>query len=138
MGGLTMSAETAIAPPLIAWGVASRALPGQVVSGDLHLVTPTPDGVLVAAVDGLGHGAEATAAARIAIGVLQRYAGLPLVELINRCHEALIKTRGVVMTVATVRSADDQFTWLGVIHGVISNCAYKAVVLRCGYEATED
>ena len=24
------------------------------------------------------------------------------------------------------------------IHSVISNCAYKCVVLQCGYEATED
>jgi hypothetical protein len=27
---------------------------------------------------------------------------------------------------------------LGTIHSVISNCAYKSVMLPCGHEATED
>jgi len=34
-------------------------MPGQAVSGDMHLVRPFEDGVLVALVDGLGHGEEA-------------------------------------------------------------------------------
>jgi hypothetical protein len=38
----------------IEWAVAELLLPGQTESGDRYLVTPTPDGALVAAVDGLG------------------------------------------------------------------------------------
>ena len=125
MAGLTMRAETTISRSQIAWGVASRALPGQDICGDLHLVTAIPDGVLLAVVDGLGHGAEAAAAARIAIGVLQRHAGEPLAALLSRCHEALIRTRGVVMTLAAVRAAENQLTWLGV--GNI-----EAALLRAG------
>jgi len=54
--------------------VASRPLPGEVVCGDRHLIKPTTDGVLAAVVDGLGHGDEATAAAKTAIAVLESHA----------------------------------------------------------------
>jgi len=37
-------------PPLIEWGVATLALPGEAQSGDLHLVQPAGTGVLVAVV----------------------------------------------------------------------------------------
>ena len=61
-----MPDESVIATPLIAWGVASRPSPGEVASGDLHLIQPTMDGVLLAVVDGLGHGDAARAAAKSA------------------------------------------------------------------------
>jgi len=52
---------------LLEWGVAELVLPGQTESGDRYLVTPTPEGGLVAVVDGLGHGAEAAEAAKGAV-----------------------------------------------------------------------
>jgi hypothetical protein len=99
---------------LIEWGVAACALPGQTVSGDLHLVKPITGGVLLAAVDGVGHGEEATAAAEIAIGILNQHAGELLDRLVMRCHAALTKTRGVAMTVATLLATEERLTWLGV------------------------
>jgi len=54
------------APRLIEWGVATLALPGETQSGDRHLVKPVGSTVLVAVVDGLGHGAEAATAAQAA------------------------------------------------------------------------
>src|SRR6185436_19596448 len=89
---------TPIGSGLIAWGVAERALPGQMVSGDKHLVKPLADGVMLAVVDGLGHGDDATIAAKIATAVLESHAGEPPTALVTRCHEALASTRGVVMT----------------------------------------
>src|SRR5437867_8889756 len=109
-----MQDDSVISTPLIAWGVASRPSPGEVASGDLHLIQPTMDGVLLAVVDGLGHGDAAIAAAQTAIAVLKRHAEEPLTALVNRCHAALTKTRGAVMTVATLRSFEGQLTWLGV------------------------
>src|SRR6266436_4610193 len=99
-----MQNETVISTPLIDWGVASRALPGEMVCGDLHLIQPITDGVLAAVVDGLGHGDEASIAAKTAIAVLESNADEPLTALVKRCHVALTKTRGAVMTVATLRS----------------------------------
>src|SRR5256885_16832155 len=61
--------------PMIEWGVAAAPLAGETESGDLHLVKPVGRGMLVAAVDGLGHGAEAAAAARTAVATLDRPAG---------------------------------------------------------------
>lgn len=98
----------------IEWSVASRAHPGQVVSGDLHAVVPCNSGVLLAVVDGLGHGDEATAAARIAVAVLEQHAGEPVVNLVQHCHRSLQRTRGVVMTVAAVNTRDDTVTVLGI------------------------
>src|ERR1051326_4408996 len=58
------------ASALLDWGVAASALPGQAQSGDAHLVKAVATGVLVAVVDGLGHGAEAATAARTAVHTL--------------------------------------------------------------------
>jgi hypothetical protein len=103
------------ATPRIAWGVAARALPGLACSGDSHLVKVSANRVLLAVVDGVGHGQEATEAARVAVGVLERNAEEPLVPLVRLCHEALRKTRGAVMTIATLNPWwAGTLTWLGV------------------------
>src|SRR5256884_8695143 len=99
---------------LMWWGAAPRSLPGQAQSAYLHLVKPVGTGVLVAVVDGLGHGAEAAAAAQAAVAALERHATESPVPLIERCHRALQGTRGVVMSVAVLGRPDRSMTWLGV------------------------
>src|SRR5437899_10250107 len=107
--------ETPVSTPrLIEWGVATLALPGQAESGDLHLVKPVGSGVLVAVVDGLGHGAEAASAAQAAVAALERHASESLVGLVERCHRALKGTRGAVMSVAAFSRHDRSMTWVGV------------------------
>jgi len=96
------------------WGVAMLALPGQRASGDLHLVRQTTGGELVAVVDGLGHGEEAATAAKVAVATLERFADEPIPSLVQRCHEALIGTRGVVMSLVTIEPARGKMTWLGI------------------------
>jgi phosphoserine phosphatase RsbX len=100
--------------PFIQWGVATQPIPGQTVCGDLHLVKPLAYGALVAVVDGLGHGDEAIAVARIAINVLQEEADQSVITLVKRCHQALIKTRGVVLTLASFNTLDATVSWLSV------------------------
>ena len=99
---------------LIDWAVAARALPGEKRSGDLHLVEPFAAGVLVAAVDGLGHGDEAAQAARIAVDTLIQHAQEPPLFLVRRCHERLLMTRGVAMSVASIAGEGHTMSWLGV------------------------
>src|SRR6266446_5424559 len=106
-----MEKEPLITEPVVAWGVASRALPGQNVCGDLHLVKPFTGGVLLAAVDGIGHGEEADVAAKAAVAVLERDAGEPLEAVVRRCHESLLKTRGVVMTLGALDPCQGQLKW---------------------------
>ena len=100
--------------PVLDWAVASRTLPGQNVSGDLHLIQPCEHGVLVAVVDGVGHGDEATLAARTAVNALAESPTEPVVSLVKHCHPLLAKTRGVVMTLAWIDSREATVTWLGV------------------------
>lgn len=100
--------------PLIECGVATLTLAGETESGDLHVVQPVRTGVLVGVVDGLGHGAEAAAAARAAVATLREHAGEAVLPLLQRCHRALVGTRGVVMSLAFFHGGDASMTWLGV------------------------
>jgi serine/threonine protein phosphatase PrpC len=112
---------------LLHWGVATLALEGQRESGDLHLVRPVTDGVLVAVVDGLGHGEEAAAAAHIAVDTLEQFAEEPPLSLLQRCHEALKGSRGVVMSIARFDAPRGTMTWLGVgnVEGVLHHADWS-------------
>ncbi len=99
---------------MVDWGVASVPKPGETQSGDGFLVQPAGSGVLAAVVDGLGHGGEAATAAAQALAVLERHPRAPLVELVDRCHQALRGTRGAVMSLAFFDGAANSVTWLGV------------------------
>lgn len=109
-----MSAATTQRLQTIEWGVATRPMPGEAVSGDLHGVAPWRDGVIAAVVDGLGHGEEATAAARLAINVIEAHAGEDLVAMVGHCHRALQQTRGVVMTILAFSPREGTVTALGI------------------------
>jgi len=96
------------------YGVAGRPLRGQVESGDQHAVIPHPRGALLVVADGLGHGYEAALAAKLAVITLTGQAQMPLQSLVKRCHEALIRTRGVAMSVALLEDHAETMTWLSV------------------------
>lgn len=103
-----------IEPCGIEYGVASVASPGQKESGDKYVIKCFHDGVLVAVVDGIGHGNEAGEAAKAAIRTLESRAHEPAITLMRRCHENLRGTRGVVMSVASFDLTHGLMTWLGV------------------------
>jgi negative regulator of sigma-B (phosphoserine phosphatase) len=109
-----MPNDLAILSSCWTWGAACRPLPGQPISGDMHLIKPVTDGLLVAVVDGLGHGQEAVAASRTAVDVLAAYAEEPLVGLVKRCHSSLTRTRGVVLTLIRLQDRRGQLSWLGI------------------------
>jgi negative regulator of sigma-B (phosphoserine phosphatase) len=112
--------------PILAWGMAGASLTPGEVSGDLQVVAPFSGGVLVAVIDGLGHGAEAAEAAEAAGVVLEEGAGEPLDVLVQRCHERIRRTRGVVMSLASFDSRTSSMAWIGV-----GNVA--AILLRSGF-----
>jgi negative regulator of sigma-B (phosphoserine phosphatase) len=109
----------------IEWGVATKAMAGEADSGDLEVVESYAGGVLVGAVDGLGHGHEAAEVARLAASTLVGHASEPVASLVRRCHSALLETRGAVMSLASFNSADSTITWTGVGNVI-------AVLLRVG------
>jgi len=142
-----MREAPAEAATLVDWGVAAVALPGEAESGDLHLVRSVEAGVLVAVVDGLGHGTEAATAARLAIAALARHAQESPASLFERTHQALKGTRGVVMSLAFFKRADPSLTWLGVgnVEGLLVRAddpgraarARKSLVTRGGIVGSE-
>lgn len=140
-----MGSEFTAPAALIEWGVAALTLAGETESGDLYLVKPFPYGVLVAVVDGLGHGPEAAFAAKTAEAALEDSAAESVVALLRSCHKKLMKTRGVVMSLAFFSAQDSTLTWLGVgnVEGVLVRADAKAhparesVLLRGGVVGCE-
>jgi len=99
---------------LIEWGVAARPLAGQAVSGDFHVVQSFDQSALLAVIDGVGHGDEAGAVAQLAANIIKQNAREGVIPLVKHCHEALAKTRGAVMTLASVDALNNTVTWIGV------------------------
>ncbi|TAN40117.1 MAG: stage II sporulation protein E (SpoIIE) [Nitrospirae bacterium] len=122
----------------VEWGWAGRAL--HVVSGDLHVVAPFPGGALVGLLDGLGHGPDAAEASITAVPLLEARASDSLLNLVQRCHEALRKTRGAVMSLASFSFRDSSMVWIGVgnVAGVLLRrstsraAADEALAVRAG------
>ncbi len=121
-------------------GCASLTLPGEAQSGDRHLVKFFRNGILLAVVDGLGHGPAAAEAAELAITTLVARPQDSVITLVQRCHAELRKTRGAVMCVASLNLRDETITWLcvGNVESILFsadvniNRHYRSPVLRGG------
>lgn len=96
------------------WAVAEQAVPGEQESGDGWVAAGAAEIALLAAIDGLGHGAPAAIAARRAADVLRDNCAEPVEDLFARCHAALAGTRGAAITLARINCAEAQLHWLGV------------------------
>jgi negative regulator of sigma-B (phosphoserine phosphatase) len=125
---------------MVEYGVAKFVLPGQGESGDHHLVYGNRNGILVAAIDGIGHGEEAASASKAAAELLKSSADEPIISLVERCHEKLRATRGVVLSLAYIDTEHGMMTWLGVgnVQGVLMRADAKkgngreSLLLRAG------
>jgi negative regulator of sigma-B (phosphoserine phosphatase) len=100
--------------PGLEWGVAIAPIKGEERSGDSYIVRTIKDCILIAVIDGVGHGDEAAEASRKAIQVLERTEDTNVITLVRRCHDVLMDTRGVVMSIAMLNVAERSMTWLGV------------------------
>jgi negative regulator of sigma-B (phosphoserine phosphatase) len=101
-------------PAALERGEAGAPLAGERRSGDLAVFAPYDGGALVATIDGLGHGDPAADASAIAAQVIREHRAAPPSELLRRCHDALNKTRGVVMTLAWFDLERREMSWFGV------------------------
>lgn len=81
-------------------GVYGRPIPEEKVNGD-HACFWRGDDLLVLGVcDGLGHGPPAREASHVAMKSFYAHAREAPASILDRCHEALGGTRGVVMAIA--------------------------------------
>ena len=87
--------------------------------------------------DGLGHGPEAHRATTAAIAAIAEIPDAPFRSLFEHCDRALRRTRGVVMTIASI-AADGQLEWMGVgnVEAIVVRSAApyhrEAIVTRGG------
>ena len=95
-------------------GVAGIAIEGEQRSGDLAVFAPYDRGGLAVVIDGLGHGDDAADASAIAEKVIREHASAVPATLLARCHEALRRSRGVVLTAAWFDLEDLEISWAGV------------------------
>jgi hypothetical protein len=95
----------------------SRPLPGFVECGDVFVIEGEAGGqLLVAIVDGLGHGSEAGMAAHAAARTIRDHLDLTVVEIVTRCDGALRATRGAALGVLKLDAAGSgEFCGIGNI-----------------------
>jgi len=98
----------------VEWAVCATPYPGQRRSGDAYLVEGTATGVLVAVVDGLGHGEGAANVAERALTSLRETAGRSPTACLRACHVALRGTRGAAVTLAALDPDGGRMAWVAV------------------------
>jgi len=129
-----------IKEPMLEYGLAKHAHVGGGESGDLHVVCCNQNGMMIAVIDGIGHGEEAAEAARTAGALLQSSMDEPVISLMERCHEKLRGTRGAVLSMAFISPEQKMMTWIGVgnVQGVLVRAngvrgnAQEPLLLRAG------
>lgn len=99
-------------------GVAEWRL--ELESGDVSVAEVFPGGILIGALDGVGHGPAAADAVHIATELLRADPSAPPEGLLSACHEALRGTRGAVGSLASLRDGG-AMSWAGVgnVHAVV-------------------
>jgi anti-sigma regulatory factor (Ser/Thr protein kinase) len=83
-------------------GIYGRPYPEEETSGDDGVFLRRDDTLLLAIADGLGHGPPAREASQAAIEAVGSSADDPPEEILMRCHQALGRTRGAVMSVVRI------------------------------------
>lgn len=92
----------------------SRPRPGEELNGDAYFVSEHDGELLLAVVDGLGHGRGANEAALAAVETLSNWRGEPLQELVWGVHESLRSTRGAVMGAVVIDTSRGTYVYAGV------------------------
>ena len=101
-------------PAALDVGEAGAPMAGEVRSGDVAVFAATAAGGLACLIDGLGHGPEAADAAETCADVVRANADAPPQDLLDRCHTALLDSRGAVMTAAWFDLRRGTVAWAGV------------------------
>lgn len=99
--------------PFATIGVAQRAMPGEIESGDRFVVKMDGARTTIAVIDGMGHGPEAACAAKAAALVIGMHAFDPPAEILRRCHERLRRLRGAALTLIQHDGAAGKIDWAG-------------------------
>lgn len=95
-------------------GVVSVPIKGEEVCGDGWGARKTSESMLLMVVDGLGHGILASEAAREAERIFTSIRGDSITSILQDSHDALKKTRGAAMAVASVNFESRLLSFAGI------------------------
>lgn len=96
------------------FGIASRSMPGMSVNGDAYLVKEWNGQTLLAVIDGLGHGEEASTASNMAkVYVLENYSR-DVEQIILGLHSRFHSTRGIAAELVRIDRAERRLIFCGV------------------------
>ena len=96
------------------WGGMTRPAEGQAQNGDAYLIRSDGGRLLLAMIDGLGHGEPARDCARAAVATIESNMTQPLETIIRATHEALRSLRGAVMGLAAIDRAAGTIEYAGI------------------------
>ena len=96
------------------WGAMTRPVEGHTDNGDAYVLRAQDNRLLLAMIDGLGHGEAASEAARAAVAAVERNLTQPVEAIIWAAHEALRMMRGAVMGVAAIDRPAGTIEYAGI------------------------
>lgn len=92
----------------------SRPIPGETANGDGFFVHEQDGDLLVAVVDGLGHGPEANIASTAAINHVSANPTMELEKLLGELHSVLSGTRGAAISLLRISAAENRLSHVGI------------------------
>jgi len=95
-------------------GIVIRPCQGEIVCGDAQLVLDDGETLLVAVVDGLGHGPGAAAASEPFLEFVAEHPSLPLDALMLECSSHISGTRGAAAAIVRIDRAGKKLSFVGV------------------------
>lgn len=95
-------------------GVATRPKQGETFNGDAAFWAEHEDMILLAVIDGIGHGETASSAAARATAFLGSHKCRDVEAAIAACHQQLRGSRGAVMGLASIDTKSGVLTYAGI------------------------
>jgi anti-sigma regulatory factor (Ser/Thr protein kinase) len=112
----------------------TRPCPGETENGDAFLIKTQEDNILVAMLDGLGHGAEAHEASDLGIGIIHQCSREPLQAIMQKLYSGISRTRGCAAAVFRLdtKALSYEFTGIGNIRSKIFPRSEMSLYSRAG------
>ncbi len=96
------------------FGITSRSASGISVNGDAYAIKEWNEQTLLAVIDGLGHGEEASIAAREAKEYILKNHTIDIEQIITDLHAYLHKTRGVAAGITRIDRTKRELLFCGI------------------------
>ncbi len=95
-------------------GSATLPHPDAPENGDAYIIDKQDDSVLIALIDGIGHGQKAWSAAQTAIYTINQHKSAPLSTIIRQIHQNSLGTRGSVAALMSFDLSTKTVTHAGI------------------------